>query len=312
MALQIENITTVQREKQMLNYADITVNNFKFSVPYFCASSRDYDKSRNCGIDLDSKIFQFFVDVTNSNARLLTDPDRQQSIIDRFNSFVNSFKPKFSDVTFYADGHSIDTNIRDAILNLQQRMNIPFLNDIQLYREQEMPEFIQQINSFLNFSSNKIKSPTISLKMPPELFSKKLNYLIEQKFMRINLEWGGEQSSDENWITVSKISKTNAVWFNCVAIIQRRKYSDPFDSNVMRAFKRGVHTCALATLAYPQSDTKPLNKKKWIFNNVSDCYLKTYNGTPDSNDTNSHNLLFNKMLESHKGIKNQDYFNTVP
>ena len=311
MALQIENITTVQRNKQMLNYAEITVNNFKFSAPYFCVSSRDYDKSYNCGINLDSKIFQFFVEVRKSNARPLTDPSRQQSIIDKFNLYVNSYKPKFSDVTFYADGHRIDINIRNAILNLQQRMNTSFLNDIQLYREQEMPEFIQQIDSFKNFSSNKIKSPTISLKMLPELFSKKLNYLIKQKFTRINLEWAGDQSYDENWITVSKISKTNAVWFNCVAIIHRRKYSNPFDSNVMKSFKRGVHTCALATLAY-KPDTKPFNKKRWIFDNVSDCYLETHNGTSDSNDTNSHNLLFNKMLQSHKSIRNQNYFNTVP
>jgi len=307
MVLQIENIATVDSGDRLLNYAEITVDDFKFSAPYFSASRKDYDKSDNCRIGLNSQIFQYFVEVTNSKARPLTDNGRQQSIINTFNAYVNTFNPKLSDVTFYSDGNRIDFETRDAILNLQERMPIKFLNDVQLYRDQEMPEFIQQIQSFIDYSSDKIKSPTLSLKMIPELFNQKLDYLLEQNFKRINLEWGGDQSSDENWNAISKASKENEVWFNCVAIIQRRKFSKPFNSNVMRSFYRGVHTCALATLA-PKVDVRSFNKKMWMFDNTTDCYNRIYDGTPDANDINSHNLLFNKMEESHETIVNQTYF----
>lgn len=246
MSLRLENQLQSVNKKRIINYAKIYVNDIKFEAPYFCASKRDYDKSDDARINLHTKIFQHLVEVTNFNARPITDFDRQTSIIKKFNTYVDHFKPQFSDVTFYVDGNTIDNDTRNAILSTQERMNIPFLNDVQLNRNQTLDEFEEQLESFIAYRSNRIKSPTLSLKMPAELFNKKLSLIIKKKlFNRINLEWGGEISSDDNWNTIAEASQKNAIWFNCVAVIQRREHNTPFNSNVMKSILRGVHTCAL-------------------------------------------------------------------
>ena len=288
------------------SYIKFRLNGETYEFPNFNVSGTDYNKSSNCGLPLDSKIFQYHVDQTLSNVQPLTNMTRQKDIIKKFNKHVDKFKPDFSNINFYFDGCILTQQTRNIILDIQQNLPIPFLNDIELNSKQSLNSFQEQIEYFKSYNSSRIKCPSLSVRMPYDLFTKKLDYLLLEGFKRINLEWGGDATFADRWRYVTQKTKTNRILFNVVGILRRSTHK-PNYSNVMKCFQRGVHSCGLG-FRLPPKDTSPLDKKKWLFDTIHDNYNIVDSGNPDSNDVISHNLLHNKILGYHESIKNQTLF----
>lgn len=84
----LDHHTTVNNQdprSMAANYMKVDVNGKEIELPYFCASKSDYDKGVETGVDLTSKVFQYYVNLTRVDWGNITEIDKQNTLSVNFN-----------------------------------------------------------------------------------------------------------------------------------------------------------------------------------------------------------------------------------
>lgn len=287
------------------NYMKVDVNGKEIELPYFCASKSDYDKSAKSGVNLASKVFQCYVNLTRADWGNIAEIDKQNKLSTNFNKIQEKYNPLISDINFWWDGHEWTDAERNAALNLQLTLQTDFLSDVVRDRDNiTMDLFEEQLEDLLNHDTEKIKCPSISMKTPIDIFRSQLQLISDKNFKRFNVDWTGI-TNYEPWQLLTSFLKNNKIWCNMTSINSRRQGATR-KSNAMLGFAHGAHTCGLGYMIFPREDGPD---SSLLLNQNSFCYETDDNPNYELSDSVSHNRLFQRVLESHGSINDDTYYN---
>lgn len=311
MSLIIQDTHTIVNQnnpKNMgANYMKAIVNDKEIELPYFCASRADYDKSEKSKIPLTSKIFQFYVNLAYKNRKNIVEIEKQNTLSRNFNKIQKKHNPLISDINFWWNGHTWTDNERNAALNLQLTLQTDFLSDVVRDRDHITPSrFDEQLEDLLSRETEKIKCPSISMKTNIDVFKTQLDSITDKGFKRFNVDWAGI-TAYRPWQALTNFLKDKKIWCNMTSINHRRQ-SAAKKSNAMLGFAHGAHTCGLGYYSFIPKNKTTL-PKSLLLNPNTFCYEKDNNPNYKSSDSISHNRLFEKVLESHKKIQDDTYYN---
>ncbi len=291
------------------NYIKCKINDIEVEFPYMNATKQDFDKSSEVN-PLQSQHFQYFVNELDPRVPNITAEYRQNQIRSKFSSIVDEYEPVLTDVTLYYDDHEVGQDTRIAFLNLQRELNTTFLSDIEIDKNQSIRDFTTQLDHFHSLDSNQIKSPTISMSTPFDLFEEKLKLILDKKYDRFNVEWGGQSKYYDRWLLLSELISKKKIICNGVSINQKRNYYEPFESYVVKQFMLGVHSCSTGYTGFPKKDknTKPKPQRIFVLNEHTWNYEERPEITYDLANTLSHNTLSKIAQNSRQHILNDTYF----
>lgn len=293
------------------NYLKSIVNGKEIDLPSPCASKSDYDNSEIAKIPLETKIFQHYVNMITLKKGGIQNTANQATITRDFNDLKSKYNPLISDINFWNDGRTWTENERKTALNLELTLDIDFLSDVVLDKQNITARaFETQINSLLNdYETDRQKCPTISLGTPLDVFNQQLKLISKYKFKRFNVDWAGITTAYPTWQSLTEFLKENQIWCNMTSVNQRRQ-GNSMRSNMMIGFVHGVHTCGFGFPAIPPSvQTEP---ESYLINRDSYRY-ETDERAHQVSDTISHNRIFERVFESHTHIQNDTYYdNFIP
>ncbi len=296
------------------NYLKCKINDIVVEFPYMNATKQDYDKSSEAN-PLQSQHFQFFVNELDSRVPDITTECRKTQISTNFlNVVFSDHPPIFTDITLYYNSHEVGEERRKAFLDLQKKLKTTFLSDIEVDKNQGVNEFKIQLEDLSSIETNQIKSPTISMSTPTELFVKKLEMIFEKGYDRFNVEWGGQTKYSDRWLKLSKFLVEKRIICNMVSINQKRNYYDPFESYVVKQFMLGVHSCSTGYGGFGgNKNRKPTPQKSFVLNENTWNYNERSELPFNFANTSSHNTLSLIANDSHAHILDETYFtNFVP
>ena len=174
--------------KLSANYLKCKINDIEVEFPYMNATKQDFDKSSEVN-PLQSRHFQFFVNELDPRVPDITADCRQNQISTNFLNVVDEHDPVLTDITLYYDSREVGQARKTVYLDLQNRLNTTFLSDIEIDKNQSITDFTTQLQDLDSIDTEQIKSPTISMSSPLELFEKKLEVILENnRYDRFNVE----------------------------------------------------------------------------------------------------------------------------
>lgn len=278
------------------NYLKAMIDDFEFECPYLCSNKSDYKKSHDTQIDLESKIFYYYIDQTASNAKPLTDVTKRTAIRKDFENIVNKKDPKITGINFYYDSNHVDERTRQLSLEIQTELQTTFLSDMEPDKNQSALEFERQLDNFLEMETDQIKCPTISLRTEnPELFEEKIKLVIKKKFKVFNVEWGGFSQYPRNMSILSSELANKKILCNIISVKPLRSNAPPFASNHILAGLIGAHLISPGYLR-PNAKLPAIMPPGKIFNTQTWCYEESERPR-NIIHTESNNLIFNSLRE---------------
>ena len=296
------------------NYLKCKINDIEVEFPYMNATRQDFDKSSEVN-PLQSQHFQFFINQLDPRLPDITTECRQNQISTNFLNIIDEHDPVLTDITLYYDPHEIGPERRRSFLELQRRLKTTFLSDIEVDKDQSITDFQNQLEYLDSIDTDQIKSPTISMSSSLESFEGKLAIILENnRYARFNVEWGGQTNYYDRWLRLSQLISKKKIICNLVSINQKRNYSEPFESYVLKQFMIGAHSCSTGYMSGSRknpSNTKPqrsfvLNENTWNYEEQPEISYNLAN-------TLSHNTLSKITRDSQQHIVDGDYFtNFVP
>lgn len=300
-------------ERLSANYLKCKINDIEVEFPYMNATKQDFDKSSEAN-PLQSQYFQYFVNELDSRLPDITTECRQNQISTNFLNVVDEYDPVLTDITLYYDSHEIGEERRRAFLDLQSRLKTTFLSDIEVDKNQEINDFREQLEYLDSIETDQIKSPTISMVSPLELFEKKLEVILENnRYGRFNVEWGGQSKYYDRWLKLSKLISTKKIICNVVSINQKRRYSEPYESYVTKQFMLGVCCCCTGYYGGGNKNKKRAPQRSFVLNENTWNYEERPEISYDLATTLSHNTLSRIVQDSRQHILDDTYFsNFVP
>lgn len=295
------------------NYLKCKINDIVVEFPYMNANKQDFDKSSEVN-PLQSQYFQFFVNELDSRLPDITTDCRQNQISTNFLDVVYEHNPILTDITLYYDSHVIGEERRRAFLNLQQRLKTTFLSDIEIDKNQSIADFRTQLEYLDSIETDQIKSPTISMTTPLDLFTKKLEIILEnERYARFNVEWGGQSKYFGRWLELSKLLSKKKIICNVVSINQKRNYYEPYESYVLKQFMLGAHSCSTGYYGGGSKNKKRAPQRSFVLNEKTWNYNERPELPYNFANTSSHNTLSLITSDSYAHIADDTYFtNFVP
>ena len=295
------------------NYLKCKINDIEVEFPYMNATKQDFDKSSEVN-PLQSQYFQFFINELDSRLPDITTDCRQNQISTNFLDIVYEYNPILTDITLYYDSHEIGEERRRAFLNLQQKLKTTFLSDIEIDKNQSIADFRTQLEYLDSIETDQIKSPTISMITPLDLFTKKLEIILEnERYDRFNVEWGGQSKYFGRWLELSKLLSKKKIICNVVSINQKRNYYEPYESYVLKQFMLGAHSCSTGYYGGGSKNKKRVPQRSFVLNEKTWNYNERPELPYDFANTSSHNTLSLIASDSHAHILDDTYFsNFIP
>ena len=300
--------TTSPDGRLSTNYLKCKINDIEVEFPYMNATKQDFDKSSEVN-PLQSQHFQFFVNELSSNLLDITTECRQNQIATNFLDVIEQHEPVIKDIVLYYNSHEIGKERRDAFLDLQIRLNTTFLSDIEFDKNQSFEDFQRQLQNLDSIETEQIKSPTINMITPIELFKKKLELILENnKYDRFNVEWGSQGKYFDRWLLLSKLLSKKKIICNVVSINQKRNYYEPFESYIAKQFMIGAHSCSTGYYGGGDKNEKRLPPRSFILNENNWYYEEQPEISYNLANTLSHNTLSKIAHNSRQYILNDTYF----
>jgi len=295
------------------NYLKCKINDEIFEFPYMNATKQDFKKSSEVN-PLQSRYFQFFVNEFSPPSPDITSECRQTQISTNFLNIIEDYNPILTDITlYYKKDEIVGQNRRKAFLELQQNLKTTFISDIEIDKNQNTQEFQRQLDYFDSIETDQIKSPTVSMYTAEEIFEEKLNLVLDKKYDRVNIEWGGQSDNLENWLTLSKLLIKRKIICNVVSIHRTRDHSEPYESNVLKQFMLGASSCSTGYTGGGDSKKPRSPQRSFILNENNWKYEEHRETRFNLANTLSHNTLSKIAQNSRQHILNDTYFdNFVP
>ena len=294
------------------NYLKCKINDIEVEFPYMNATRQDYKKSSEVN-PLYSKHFQFFINQFSPPVPDITTDCRQTQISTNFLNVVDDYNPLLTDITLYYDDHEVGEERRNEFLKLQMKLKTTFLSDIEIDKNQSTQEFQTQLDYFDSIDSDQIKSPTISMQTTEEVFEEKLNVILDKKYDRVNVEWGGKTDYYDNWFNLSKLLFKKKIICNIVSINRVRDYSEPYESNVLKQFMLGASSCSTGYYGGGNNKEKRKPQRSFVLNENTWKYEEHPEISYELANTLSHNTLSKITNDSYRNILDDTYFdNFVP
>lgn len=300
-------------------YMKVKIDDMVIRLPELCSSKTYFDKSFKKKIPLSANFFQYHINFSKKDS--IT--NREPKLLANYKQIQKRHNPQISDVNFCHGDQIWTDSDREVALNLQLDMNTNFLSDIPFkyrdielkedineYLESSKTEFVMKLNDLKKWKTDKIKSPTISMKDNKLMFKQQLEMIAKHNFQRFNVEWAAIQSNADNWFELSKFLFENDIWCNMTAITPRREPKS-LRSNVLLAVVHGVNTIGLG---YPRGYSSGSSERTaYLFNKTTFREVPQTNGDADEFDIKSHNLMWKTIREAHKFIRNNTFYkNFVP
>ena len=308
------SISCIEKETKInSNVVDFNVNDNKFTSPILAINQKQYEKAFDNGMTLQGNFYQQFIHQAGPRSVSILDTKKIKLVKKLFNDTVKQFHPKLRGITFYYDSRPISQNERKKIWDIQNDLDVTFFSDIELDKNQEMPEFQNQIGEFKDFKTDKIKCPTISLRTTDiKLLIEKFNYLVKEGFECFNLEWGGVSSNYQKLNMISKKLANKKIICNVVSMLDKFPSRGLRRSNAMIAFAHGVSSVGFGTKLPSGSFNNYVEEVGNLFNNQTFCYEKK-SMSRNIAEVESHNLIHNALSESVDFIKSGKYYtNFIP
>lgn len=283
-------------------YMKVEINKKILELPQLCASYSDYDKSKTSNIPLNATIFQYYVNLTRFK-RDITDPHTQQRILDNYKYIQNKYAPIVSDVNFWWGSKSWDSKKRNIALQLQEKMDTDFLSDV-VDKNETYADFSIRLDDLINYPSKKTKCPSISLRSDIKLLKKQLDLIYSKKIKRFNVDWTGITNL-KKWRVLSLFLSNKKIWCNMTSI-NIKKHRTTLKSYMMLAISYGANTAGFGYYGNGGLNSNSINYK---FDPVTLRYVISKNSR-DVNDTNSHNAIYLKILNSHSHIRNNTFYSS--
>ncbi len=292
------------------NYIKCKINDEIFEFPYMNATYQDFDKSSEVN-PIQSRFFQYFINEFSPPSPAITTRCRQTQISTNFLNVIENHHPILTDITlFYSNNQQpVGEERRSAFLKIQQDLNTTFISDIEIDKNQDTRHFKTQLEYFNSIDTDQIKSPTISMTSTEEVFEEKLNFILDEKYDRVNVEWGGQSTNSDNWINLSKLLFEKKIICNVVSIHRVRDYTEPYDSNVLKQFMLGASSCSTGYLGGGNNKIKRKPQRTFVLNEKTWKYEEHPQTPYNLANTLSHNTLSKITHDSHEHILNDTYFN---
>ena len=310
----LEQKSTISPDGRLsANYLKCKINDITVEFPYMNATKQDFDKSSEVN-PLQSQHFQFFINQLDSRLPDITSECRKNQISTNFLNIIDEHDPILTDITLYYDSHEIGEERRRAFLDLQSRLNTTFISDIEINKNQSIQEFQRQLEYLDAIETDQIKSPTISMTSPLELFEEKLKTILDKnRYDRFNVEWGGQSKYSDRWLKLSELLVNQKIICNMVSINQKRNYHEPFESYVLKQFIIGSYSCSTGYYGGGNKNKKRKPKRSFVLNEKTWNYEERPEISYDLANTLSHNTLSKITHDSRQHILNDTYFsNFVP
>lgn len=281
------------------SHLTVQYNEEMVEMPYFAASYADYDKSYKCRMNLASNIFQYHVDLNRYPLSI----HRLDTVEENYRSILRRSAPIIADLNFSWADHVWNEEERNMILDLQLRLDTSFLSDV-VNRNLDIETFRDRLDSLDSYHEDITKCPTISLYTELEILEQQLDLIIKRGYQRFNIEWADIGTHDDRWELLGKI-REKKIWCNLVGVMQRW-YGEERLSYPMLAFIRGCHTCGMG-YRFGSSRKSDRPYRIWALSGRTYSFEET-NSTHNVANTNSHNLLLERIVDAHRYIDQHRFF----
>lgn len=246
--LVVENIAKekIDLGKKMIgpNVIEATIRDVTFQFPDAAAMKSEMDKADKMDILIGTKLIQYFYQVQNRYP--ITDEHYRQNITKTFSDLMVKYPNHISDINFdFIKSHIVTPEEIEAILQIQKDVKSPFLSTIEPNKEQSVDDFIAQLENVKN-PHKQILCPGIDLDtVTPDLFTKKLDYILEKKYPRFNVKYASLYTRYNNWLDLSERIFGKDVWCNVTSVPRGHfNVTPPHRSLLACTFLYGVHTAS--------------------------------------------------------------------
>ena len=297
-----------------VNVIEATIGDATFHLPHVAASKSDIDKAEKTSIPITTELIQYFHQVQNRFP--LTDKHYSQKITKTFRHLMEKYPNHISDINFdFLKNRTITPQEIESVLQIQRDVKSPFLSIIESNKEQSLGAFIAELDNTSN-PHKQILCPGIDLDtVTPDLFSKKLDYILEKKYPRFNVKYASLQTRYSNWLDLSEKIFGKDVWCNVTSV--PRGYfntTPPHRSLLACIFLYGVHTASHGYGRFSQTSIdkknteakKPEDYTRRLLDPNSFYYDET-NTAYDQSIVNSLNNLCSEMNKIRSHVLNDTF-----